>query len=354
MKKEVDIVNDGNEQLSLFRKFVANDVADSTNTIELWESIPKYFFTKELVKKIRRPDGGADPFKWKYTKDDNVYEIMIKPAILEEKDGSFTAEFPGLDEELVEEVLKKIFIDRPELGFHESTQMETWVRFNIYMIRMELKRNKKTRNATQIRRSIEIMSGTIITVHTNGRLLFQSSILSDLLDATKRRDTKANPLPSIIGEEKEKNTFWAARLPTLVSVAINKLEFRQSSYKVIMGGENQLTRWLYRKLVNNFLQASADNTYNFMYLKIKNESALLQASERNNRAKMLASLNELIDLGVIQEFDAEEKKQGVKIVDIKYTIVTTPQFIKDQKASNLRDKKHLKQTSENVIDHKPG
>jgi len=54
-------------QYDLFSQFVTNDESEVSNTTEVWESIPKYFFTPRQVEKLRTSTGHADPYKWAYT-----------------------------------------------------------------------------------------------------------------------------------------------------------------------------------------------------------------------------------------------------------------------------------------------
>ena len=51
-------------QLDLFSQFVTNDKSEVSNTVEIWESIPKYFLTPAQVKKLRTDTGHADPYEW--------------------------------------------------------------------------------------------------------------------------------------------------------------------------------------------------------------------------------------------------------------------------------------------------
>ena len=53
-------------QYDLFSQFVTNKEQDVSNTVEVWESVPKYFFTPNQVKKLRTPTGHADPYEWSY------------------------------------------------------------------------------------------------------------------------------------------------------------------------------------------------------------------------------------------------------------------------------------------------
>ena len=59
--KKIDSV-----QYDLFSNFITNDNNNVSNTIEVWENIPKYFFTPKQVKKLRTNDGLAKPYKWDF------------------------------------------------------------------------------------------------------------------------------------------------------------------------------------------------------------------------------------------------------------------------------------------------
>ena len=50
------------KQLNLFQEFVRQEERDSSNAIEQWEAIPKYFFTPDQVEKLRTQDGLAPSF----------------------------------------------------------------------------------------------------------------------------------------------------------------------------------------------------------------------------------------------------------------------------------------------------
>ncbi len=48
-------------QMSLFSNFVSNDQDKVSNTIEMWEKIPKYFFTHKQIETLREESGLAQP-----------------------------------------------------------------------------------------------------------------------------------------------------------------------------------------------------------------------------------------------------------------------------------------------------
>ena len=49
-------------QMTMFCQFVSNDETNVSNTIEIWESIPKYFLTGKQMGKLRVPSGHANPY----------------------------------------------------------------------------------------------------------------------------------------------------------------------------------------------------------------------------------------------------------------------------------------------------
>ena len=125
-------------QYDLFTQFVTNDLSEVSNTVEVWEAIPKYFFTARQTAKLRTSTGHADPFKWDYSYRDIPCTVKIQPALVEQADGTYKAFFPSVTEELVEEALKKILATQ-QYGLHDPQSVETWVRFSLSMLYKELK-----------------------------------------------------------------------------------------------------------------------------------------------------------------------------------------------------------------------
>jgi len=312
-------------QMTMFSSYLTNDDREVSNTIELWESIPKYFLTSVQMEKLRSGKGLAEPYEMDYVSNDRSYSIEIQPALIKQKNGKYKAFFPSASEGLIEEVLKKIFTEQ-NLGLHEVKKVESWVRFSLRMIYRELKKRGKTRDLAQIKHSIDVMSKCQITVFQEGKRLFRGAILSDLIPVD-RDAYEDNP-----------NAHWITRLPVFISHAINTLQYRQFNYSRYMECKEQLTRWLYKRLITRFKQASITTEYHFMFLDLKQSSGLLQmTSTQGNRRKVIYALNELVEREIIlKNYAVEERKEGRKIVDIKYTVKATPEFIQEQKAANKR------------------
>ena len=126
----------------------------------------------------------------------------MQPASIEIKPGKFMDFYPSTDEELIEEVLKKI--SDQQYGMHSVAKRESWVRFTLYMIQKELKTRGKSRSVDEIKRSLEIMSQAVVEVEFQGQaksLRYTNLILSDLTRMT-RNDYLQDP-----------KGMWYGRLP---------------------------------------------------------------------------------------------------------------------------------------------
>lgn len=311
-------------QMDLFTQFVTNDLDRVSNSVEIWESIPKYFFTTRQTEKLRNKDGLAKPFTWKFSYKNQPCAVKTQPALIEQEDGSYKAFFPGITEELVEESLKKI-LSNQQYGIHDPQNAETWVRFTLSMIQKELRARKKTRSRTEIKHAIEVMKLSVLTFSSEGKEVWNGAILQDLVT---------------VGREEylaDVDAHHVARLPLFISRAINHLEYRQFNYDRLMGCKEQLSRWIYKRLINRFKHASFMNDYHFMYSDLKESALLQQGKESDNRRKVTSALKELQERGVLMSFEQHEKKSGRKTIDVKYKVFPSSEFVKEQKAANKRN-----------------
>lgn len=309
-------------QFDLFGEFVTNDKNKISNTVEIWERIPKYFLTPAQIEKIRPEKGQPDPYEWEYIEDGLTYTVILQPALIKEK-GSYKAYFPSATEELLEEALKKILADQ-QYGIHDPQKKETWVRFSLSLLWRELKARGRTRDRQQIKHAIEVMNKCNVAFHRDGEELWSGSILQDLV-TVGRKDYLA-----------DSDAQHIARLPLFISHAINKLEYRQFNYDRLMSCDSSLSRWLYKRLIHRYRQANYMNDYHFMYEDLKGSGLLQQSREIDNRRKVINALEELISRGVLMRYVLQEQKNGRKILNIKYTLFPSTDFISEQKAANKR------------------
>lgn len=314
-------------QMDLFcNSFVTNEIDNVSNAIEIWESIPKYFFTPAQVNKLRTLDGLAKPYEQQYIHKGIDCTVTIQPALIKQENGSYKAFFPSVTEELIEETLKKILADQ-NFGIHDSDKSETWVKFSLYMLQKELKKRGKTRSIVEIKHSIQVMSRSNLTLSKGKKELWNGSILQDLVTVDREEYIEGS------------GDLHIARLPLFISHAIDKLEYRQFNVDRLMSLNTQLARWLYKRFVHRYKQASLTEKYHFMYTTVQKESRYLEGNvERNNRKKMIIALDQLKEQGVLMSYETQEAREGRKIIDVKYTVTSSLDFRKEQKAANLAQK----------------
>jgi len=310
-------------QLDLFSQFVTNDKNEVSNTIEIWENIPKYFLTERQAVKLRTKNGHADPVEWFYTDRNYNFVVRIQPALIKQSNGKYKAYFPGVTEELIEEALKK-FLTIQSHGLHDPDKNETWVRFSLSMLHRELKSIGRTRSRNEIKHAIQVMNKCSISLYKDNKEIWSGSLLQDLI--TVGRDDYIENTDSL----------HVCRLPLFISHAINQLDYRQFNYNRLMSCDEQLARWIYKRLINRYRQASLMNSYHFMYTDLKESGLLQQNREVDNRNKVLSALNELKQKNIIKSFETKDYKEKRKITNVKYTLFPTNEFITEQKAANKR------------------
>ncbi len=227
---------------------------------------------------------------------------------------------------IIEEALKKILADQ-NFGIHSPAKSETWVKFTLYMVQKELKKRGKSRSIVQIKHAIQVMSLSMLMLSKGKKELWRGAILQDLVTINREEYIENS------------SALHAACLPLFISHAIDKLEYRQFNIDRLMSLITQLARWLYKQFVHRYKQASMIDTYHFMYSNVKAESRYLEGkTERKNRKKMRDALEELKGQGVLMSYEAQEIKEGRKIVDVKYTVTASLDFRTEQKAANVAAK----------------
>lgn len=334
MTKKPPVSAPESEQYDLFSSFFGNE-KELSNTIEFWDSVPKYCVSKRVQNNLRDESGRLPVYEQVFhyhasPKSENapvICKLTIQPASIKTGEG-FTDFYPSANEHLIEEVLKKIFSDQ-RYGLHDVAQSESWVKFTLYMIQKELKARGKTRSITEIKQSLEVLARAVYEIQIKGqrrkKLLYTNPILNDLTRVT-RDDYEDDP-----------QATWCARLPTLISKSINGLTFRQYNYGRLMQLSNQLAWWFYLRLSHEFTNANLMTPYKTLYTTIERDSGLLN---KNSKSKNIQAVDEMLqelkDNDVILTWDTDKRFKGRQILDVLYTITPSSNFVKEVKAANAR------------------
>ena len=99
------------KQLSLFGSFISEDDKYS-NTIELYDAIPKYFASSKQMEELREGGKYLPILERKFKHKGEDYAVNITPARIKDQHGNEKEYYPTEREELVEEALKKIASDQ--------------------------------------------------------------------------------------------------------------------------------------------------------------------------------------------------------------------------------------------------
>ena len=331
-------------QLSLFQTFLCNGEDERqrlSNTVDFWDSVPKYCVSRKQMSTMRSADGYLPKARRNFDYMGSVFAVEIRPARVSDKDGKEKEYYPSLREELVEDALRKIAAEQNH-GFYEELPkaQRSGVVFSIYMLRKELALRGHTVSYQQARESLYILSDAGIEILSgDGTSVFRSSILQTLAGVSRtdlQTDAKAR---------------WYADFCPLVTESIRALTYRQYDYHAMMHHSSQLGRWLHKRLSHTYLNASPLTPYTFLFSSVRRDSGLLGEEpqstatnppkryqrDRDAIRSLDRVLDELKERKVLMSYEREERK-GVRgrILDVKYKVVAHPDFAKQVKAANKR------------------
>jgi hypothetical protein len=205
------------------------------------------------------------------------------------------------------------------------------VQFTLYELKKELKERGHDIDLRELIDSLKICNLTNISVQKDdGKAVMQSAIFPTLLIASKEEWLK-NP----------RNTRCYVQFNPLVTHCINQLTYRQFDYIAYMTYRYRLSRWLHKRLCHNYVQAGLMNPYTIKLSTIMRDSGTLEAKENYENVRRIdEALDELKEKKILLSFE-KDIVRGKRncIVDIKYTMLPTVEFIGEIKRANSRAQK---------------
>ena len=311
-------------QLSLFQTFLSDEERYS-NTIELYDAVPKYFSNHKIMASMREGGKYLPVLKREFEHKGDTYILHVRPARLLYPNGAEMEHYPSPREELVEEALRKIASDRVKGVYLDDV---AGVQFTLYGLKKELKERGHDMDKSDLIESLKIGNLTSISIQTaDGKAVMQSSIFPTLLMAS-RMDWLAAP--------QEARCY--VQFNPLVTACINHLTYRQFDYILYMEYKHRLSRWLYKRIAHNYVQASLINPYTIKMSTILRDSGT-HTSERghDNMKRVEEALRELHAKRVLMRYETDILRgRYLKVVDAKYTLYPDMDFVMEVKKSNSR------------------
>jgi hypothetical protein len=309
------------EQLTLFELMLPKQ-KEYTNTIELYDFIPKYHWGK--TERIN--DKFLDSLERKFECRGIRYKVKIRPASIEDTDGVERYYYPSKREELVEDALRKFAVEGQGLFLDE----QAGVTFSLYQLQQELQHNGHSFSKTEIKDALLICARTNITVSTEDGQAILVSNLFETLGLQTREDWK--------GTGQKSKAF--VRFNSLVTQSIKHRTFRQLNYEKVMSYSSVIARQLHKRMSHHYTQASFAAPYSILLSTIIRDFGLTEYAQlRDNLRQVEIALKEMQEKDVVLQYQIEktiDKTSRNKLTDAKIIILPTLPFSSEITYANKR------------------
>ena len=318
-------------QLSLFELLTETDVLTEdgdrqlkrgknySQTIELYDFMPRFVFGHQAD--LRKDYNGLLPALVRGFECRGVpFKLTLTPATIVQPSGKSVGYYPGTDEDILEIVLRKMYLeDNPKLY-----DGQPGMTFTVNRIRKELKKQGRTRSHTQVIESLLILKGSQIScqnLETKTTMIFNPI---DVLSFRKKDDA-------------DEDTPCYLIFSNIVAEALNNLYFRRFNYKKVVSYKSVIARLLHRRISHHFTQSNPKLTYSVNFSTLLRDFGLEYPTLAKAYIKLKEALKEMKDANVIQEFVCEpihNCKDARMIEDYFVKITPTQAFSFEVKNSN--------------------
>ena len=320
---------EASKQLQLFGTFLGA-AHTLSNTIELWDAIPRYAVSLRRQAEVRDANGRLPVHRQRFFHARFEYELAIQPAAVGGPVRADVDFYPSADDELVEDVLRKLFVDQRQ-GVHDAAKLESWVSFTLQQVRRELIARGHTRSLDEIKQALAVLSRAILMVYRPGAKdpVYSSAVLMELVRIDRQ------------GYLDDPAAQWRARLPLLMSSSINELSYRQFNYGVLMALPTPFARWLHKRLSHTYTNASMVVPYTVLLSTLVRDSGMFETARKTRASTAVASaLQSLVEHGVLRHWEvAVSSSAHNRPRDLKYTLYPALRFVHEMTVANARTKR---------------
>ena len=292
-------------QLSLFYYDVSENY---TNVINLYHEIPKY------VCDAPRDSKHLDTIERTFKVKGSIYNIALHPARIKDAEGNTVEQYIGIREEVVEDAITKIAVDKKRLFVLQDT---TRIRVSIREIDTELRRIGKTYSYQEIKDAILVLAGARMVIENDkGKAVWSTSTYPEIMLSTDAEDGQG-----------------FVQLHPLVCEGIKHGLYIQIDYTLAMGLPGRYSRRLYKLLATKFTWAGMACKPFDVHLKsfVDKHGFKVYARITDNAKMFRESLKVLQAKSIIMKWKETPKKKGRKTVDICYSIFPAPSFVRAMK-----------------------
>jgi len=293
-----------------------------TNTIALWDVAPRGVF--------RHSDDLRDGkslrlIQRSFVYAGGVYKVILTPARFVSGSGD-VEKYPGEREQLVEEVIRQIAVQRNRLAL-QGDKGDVGVSFTIYEVQKELERTGHAFSHVEIVEALNILHMSRVEI---------IRLVDDGSGKPKERVVSGTTFPMLVWANRSSaEAQTTVSFNWLVSQALMALSFRQMDYETLMRMPGPIERWLYRA-INHDVFFSRNN----QPLHIMLATEIIDGCGMTRRKRLRDSLRRVSEAlawlkteGLIADFTTRDILDGQRKVDVEYTVTPT-QSLADQMAKS--------------------
>ena len=318
------------QELTAFQTFLCNTDEERdklSNTIELWDAVPKYVTRKDMD---RMRDGDYLPvLERRFEHRGRAFVVKLYPALVKNGSERTRAYYPSAREEIIEAALLKLATE-PGNGFLDHSH--SGAAFTSKQLRRELAKRGRGIKYADLLQSLDILSGAIVEIQSGDGTRVLKSPIFPAIGTVSQKHYRKDPAAR-----------WFVHFSPLVAQDIRALTYRQFDYARMMAHRSQLARYLHKRLAHTYVNASLTGRYTVWFSTLRRDSGLLNTTRKRQAIdKLEEALHELVANHVLLSWARIEERRGEhdkrQVEDVKYALTTHAKFNSLVKAANARQR----------------